>query len=210
MNPPIPIDWPDEAIIKAIMKRAILGDCNSVFATTYGYKDIDHALGIRLDEGQAGIVMRVSEFVASRFHATTQDIMWKDHRGNQLCMQVSANGTIKDDVLIEVWGVTRDITERRRHIDRLEYQATHDMLTGLPNRIQLKTMVEEMIAARKNEPFALLIIDLDRFKEINDTLGHHVGDNLIKEIGPRIQQQLQHLNATVARLGGDEFAILVT
>jgi diguanylate cyclase (GGDEF)-like protein len=92
-----------------------------------------------------------------------------------------------------------------------ERQALHDMLTGLPNRKLLVQRAREALAeAKANDTrVALFLIDLDRFKEINDTLGHHVGDALLKLVGRRLDKVVGN-DVTVARLGGDEFAVLVT
>jgi diguanylate cyclase (GGDEF)-like protein/PAS domain S-box-containing protein len=211
INPPIPIDWPKEAITEAIIKRATLGDCNDVFAKVYGVGNHEELKGLTLKEtGSRTYAMDTQAFVAGDFRLNTQEIVWKTRSGDSVCLQTSANGTIEKNHLVEIWGVTRDTTERRRYVDRLEYQATHDILTGLPNRVKLQSVVNASISAKKEgESLALIIIDLDSFKEINDTLGHHVGDHIIKEIGPRIKRQVTNLHGTIARLGGDEFAILL-
>ena len=93
---------------------------------------------------------------------------------------------------------------------QLEIQATHDELTGLPNRSFLQRRLEQEahIARESNIPAALLLLDLDRFKEVNDTLGHTVGDLLLQKIGQRLQNQLRPTDL-IARLGGDEFAIVL-
>ncbi len=92
----------------------------------------------------------------------------------------------------------------------LEHQALHDSLTDLPNRTLLHDRMAQAInvARRDHKNLTLLMIDLDRFKEINDTLGHHVGDNVLKEVGQRFLTTLRQID-TVARLGGDEYAILL-
>jgi diguanylate cyclase (GGDEF)-like protein len=93
---------------------------------------------------------------------------------------------------------------------QLEIQATHDALTGLPNRCFLQRRLEQeaQIAHKSNVPAALLLLDLDRFKEVNDTLGHTVGDTLLQKIGQRLQSYLRSTDL-IARLGGDEFAIVL-
>jgi len=90
------------------------------------------------------------------------------------------------------------------------HQALHDALTGLPNRTMLRDRTDQAIhqADRELVPAALLLIDLDRFKEVNDTLGHHYGDQLLVQVGERLQAALRQVD-TVARLGGDEFAVLL-
>ncbi|MEM9877909.1 MAG: EAL domain-containing protein [Pseudomonadota bacterium] len=106
--------------------------------------------------------------------------------------------------------VLRDVTESKQRRRELEHQALHDPLTGLPNRALLYDRLRLALktAERADEPMALLLIDLDDFKEVNDTLGHHVGDLLLVEIAQRLQAPLRDSD-TVARLGGDEFAILL-
>ncbi|MBE9557750.1 MAG: EAL domain-containing protein, partial [Proteobacteria bacterium] len=106
--------------------------------------------------------------------------------------------------------IARDVTERHTQQKLMEYLALHDNLTGLPNRTLLMDRLEHAIIAsrRDGKPLALLLLDLDRFKEINDTLGHAVGDSLLTEVGKILSEPLRESD-TVARLGGDEFAILL-
>ena len=106
--------------------------------------------------------------------------------------------------------ILRDITERKMQQAELERMALHDALTGLPNRTLFNDRIERAIGAarRAGLSMAVLLLDLDRFKDVNDTLGHDVGDLLLTEVGPRLQQPLRETD-TVARLGGDEFAILL-
>jgi diguanylate cyclase (GGDEF)-like protein len=92
----------------------------------------------------------------------------------------------------------------------LEHQALHDALTGLPNRLLIQDRLDQAIrvADREGSCFAVIMMDLDRFKEINDNLGHNVGDHLLKEVGQRLRLAVR-AGDTVGRLGGDEFAIIV-
>ena len=102
---------------------------------------------------------------------------------------------------------SRDNAEQAR---RNAHQATHDALTGLPNRLHLaQTLDRELATARHaSGSVGVVLLDLDRFKEVNDTLGHYTGDRLLQLIGPRIRQVLR-TGELMARLGGDEFALLV-
>ncbi len=94
--------------------------------------------------------------------------------------------------------------------EELEHQALHDSLTDLPNRVLLLDRLNQAILTnqRNHHKLALLMIDLDRFKEINDTLGHHYGDIILQQVASRMRKAI-HQSSTVARLGGDEFAILL-
>ena len=107
-------------------------------------------------------------------------------------------------------GLVRDVSERMAHLAALEHQALYDFLTGLPNRILLQDRLNQAIqgAPRDGVPLALCLLDLDRFKEINDTLGHFAGDALLKQVGARLRSVLRTVD-TVARVGGDEFAVLL-
>ncbi|MDQ2942591.1 MAG: EAL domain-containing protein, partial [Candidatus Dormibacteraeota bacterium] len=105
----------------------------------------------------------------------------------------------------------REISERKAHTDALEYQALHDALTGLPNRSLFGDRLRQaLLAARRNQKmFGVLLLDLDRFKDINDALGHDRGDSLLQEVTARLRGVLRATD-TIARLGGDEFAVLTT
>jgi diguanylate cyclase (GGDEF)-like protein/PAS domain S-box-containing protein len=106
--------------------------------------------------------------------------------------------------------IARDITERKRYETELRHQATHDSLTGLPNRTLLVDRLDAEISRAKRQSlrFALLFLDLDNFKRVNDGLGHVAGDTLLKEVARRLQSCLRP-NDTICRYGGDEFVLLI-
>jgi diguanylate cyclase (GGDEF)-like protein len=108
-------------------------------------------------------------------------------------------------------GVARDVTAAREASRKIEHMAKFDALTGLPNRVLLRDELDRAFSrhSRKSEPFALLMIDLDHFKMINDTQGHPVGDMLLIKVAERLKTLVRD-HDTVARLGGDEFAIVLT
>jgi len=110
------------------------------------------------------------------------------------------------------WAVAfEDITARRAAETRADEMARHDSLTGLPNRLFLRERLEEALSRlkRSGEACAVLLIDLDRFKPVNDTLGHPMGDALLKKVADRLRSTVRPTD-TVARIGGDEFVILQT
>lgn len=115
-----------------------------------------------------------------------------------------------DPVTREVLVTNTNITELKKNRDRVEYLATHDELTGLPNRKLLDDRISHAIAQcnRFNGYVGVLLMDLDRFKVINDSLGHNRGDDLLKEIAKRLKRAVR-VEDTVARLGGDEFIIVL-
>jgi diguanylate cyclase (GGDEF)-like protein/PAS domain S-box-containing protein len=107
-----------------------------------------------------------------------------------------------------VWSF-RDITDRRRAEERVEFQAYHDMLTGLPNRLLLRDRLSVAMAhaQRRRQHLAVMFLDLDHFKLINDTLGHSVGDRLLQDLAQRLGGCVRQ-DDTVSRVGGDEFTLL--
>ena len=100
----------------------------------------------------------------------------------------------------------RLVEELRYEVDSKSHQATHDMLTGLPNRMLFLTRAAS--ALNESHGVAIVLLDIDRFKDVNDTLGHAIGDRLLCEISERLLHAVSG-RATVARLGGDEFALVI-
>lgn len=115
-----------------------------------------------------------------------------------------------NDQVVGALGVNRDITDRIKEIERLDHLAHYDHLTKIPNRYLLLDRVEHLIAQseRNKSTFALLFIDLDKFKTINDTKGHAFGDQVLVEIALRLKQSIRNSD-TAARIGGDEFVLLL-
>jgi len=117
--------------------------------------------------------------------------------------------TILAVVLVIFQYLVGELLKSQQRAEELRRRATTDELTGLANREHFSSVVEKKIAAAKaaGTSFAVMLLDLDRFKEINDTLGHHYGDVLLRDLGPRLAESVGP-NGLVARLGGDEFAVL--
>jgi diguanylate cyclase (GGDEF)-like protein/PAS domain S-box-containing protein len=131
--------------------------------------------------------------------------------GTEVCVEAAAVPFVYEDrPAVQV--VARDISRRKQMEEKLLHDAFHDALTGLPNRAlfmdHLKLAVERAKRPRKKYLFAVLFLDLDRFKNINDSLGHTIGDQVLVATAARIEKCLRHLD-TVARFGGDEFAVLL-
>ncbi|MDL2353651.1 MAG: EAL domain-containing protein [Pseudomonadota bacterium] len=131
--------------------------------------------------------------------------------GSQLAVEVHRQAHFFDDEWIIV-GVLRDISERKQAEQRLHHMAHYDALTSLPNRLLFYETLKKTLAmasdADSSWQVAVMFIDLDRFKDVNDTLGHAVGDALLVEVGDRLLQCVR-VRDTVGRLGGDEFALIM-
>jgi len=151
-------------------------------------------------------VARVEELYADPDGRTDDTLLFKDGR---VFERHSCPYLIDGAIAGRVWSF-RDITDRQRLIDELAHQAFHDHLTGLANRALLRDRLEHALARsrRSAATVAVLFCDLDRFKMINDTLGHETGDRLLVEVAARFEHSVRD-GDTVARLGGDEFSIVL-
>lgn len=118
--------------------------------------------------------------------------------------------TDNDEQFVGTYGIARDISEKKESEKIIHFQAYHDTLTRLPNRTLLNDRLVQAIshAKRNNEKLSVMFLDLDRFKNINDTLGHMVGDKLLQSVADRLKKCLRECD-TLARIGGDEFTILL-
>ena len=130
--------------------------------------------------------------------------------GTRRYMSVSGEPLFEGTDFVGYRGVGRDVTLQKQSEERIQYLATHDGLTGLPNRRMFSDLLNQAIlsAKRHDRPLTVMFIDLDKFKAINDTLGHAAGDQLLQVISSRLSSELRSCDV-VARLGGDEFVIMV-
>ncbi len=112
---------------------------------------------------------------------------------------------------MQILVIARDITDKKQIEQRILHQASHDTLTGLPNRKMLdeRFKVAKSLADRNSKQMGLLFLDLDKFKHINDTLGHHIGDIVLKSVAERLNSSIRDSDL-VARIGGDEFLVLAS
>lgn len=138
--------------------------------------------------------------------------IWDRHKDGTIYPKFLSVSAIRDvqETITHYSGIFHNITERNAIKEHLERLAHYDALTGLPNRRLLHDRLDQAIAraVRNDTRVALLYLDLDHFKEVNDTLGHHVGDELLKLVAQRLKESVRAVD-TVARFGGDEFVVLV-
>ncbi|MBZ0105493.1 MAG: EAL domain-containing protein [Sulfuricella denitrificans] len=200
------------------------GDClvtfiNPAAATMLGYQ-VDELIGLPLHETvhcrkADGTVFPHEEcpmreaIESGTSHLGSDEMLWRKD-GSVFYADYAVTPMFEDGKIAGAVVTFRDITERRRHEEQLAHQATHDALTGLANRTILNDRIGLLIerAAREKTVLALFLLDLDRFKEVNDSLGHSAGDELLRGLATRLTDLMRDSD-TVARLGGDEFVILV-
>ena len=141
-----------------------------------------------------------------------QGEIWNRRKNGEVYPQWLNISTVRDahGELLHYIAVFSDITKRKRDEETIRFQALHDPLTGLANRMLFRDRLDRAIAAasRHGHSLAVLLLDLDRFKVINDSLGHDAGDELLRTVGERLRSCLRERD-TVARLGGDEFTVLL-
>jgi diguanylate cyclase (GGDEF)-like protein/PAS domain S-box-containing protein len=137
------------------------------------------------------------------------ELTFRTVKGDEVPMVATVQAHREHGEIVLISTIAHDITDLKRAQNRLEYEANHDALTGLPNRSMLQEVGEQALgrAARQDAATGVLFLDLDGFKEINDTLGHDAGDRVLIELGRSLRVGVR-AGDLVARLGGDEFCIL--
>jgi diguanylate cyclase (GGDEF)-like protein/PAS domain S-box-containing protein len=189
---------------------------NSELARIYGYDSPEELIAAFSDIGRQLYVDpgRRDEFVRlMREGKAVKDFESQIYRrdGSVIWISESAREVgAPDGTFLHYEGTVEDITERKSYESRIAHQATHDLLTGLPNRALLMDRIEQAVrfAAREGTNVAVAFVDLDHFKYINDSVGHQAGDALIRKMAERLRGSMRDTD-TVARLGGDEFVLLL-
>ncbi len=190
----------------------VLLECNQSFARIFGYDSPDEMLavpGLDLffsDEDRDSLL----KTLRTRGEAVNYEARMKRSDGvavwvlmNEVLVNIPGEDEIREGTVV-------DITARKLAEDRIEYQAFHDSLTGLPNRFLLNDRLALALAQarRHDRSVALMFLDLDHFKNINDTMSHNAGDELLKSVAARLSASIR-VEDTVARIGGDEFVFIL-
>ena len=181
---------------------------NAAAAEHLGYpiEELDGMPAIRLfDAGEWGAVRRLLATSSSE-----KDRFWRQYtrRGEELESVLFTRRSMHDGRLVTIVSIF-DVTERRKAEAQIAHMARHDELTGLVNRAHCRERLREMLAHPGEDKVALALLDLDNFKPINDSYGHHVGDMVLAEAARRMRALVPRKNALLCRLGGDEFAVIV-
>ena len=187
-------------------------DCNDACARIFGYATRADFLTQPAFSVYDNASMRERTLAVLREQKSVSNLEAKMRRRDGSAVWVLENINLietRDGEVLE--GTIIDITDRKVAQEQLEYQAYHDALTGLPNRLLFRDRVEMSLAhaRRSAHHAAIMFLDLDHFKLVNDTLGHTVGDRLLQAVGARLADCVR-AEDTIARMGGDEFTILLT
>ena len=202
-----------EAVLITDRNRRVVS-ANRAFTDITGFEP-DKVLGNFLDEMLHSL--QDIDHCRAMFHAVEtcsywEGEVWDRRRNGQIYPQWLTITAVRghNHEIANYMAIFSDITERKSLEERTRHMAEHDFLTGLPNRILLIDRLGQAIASarRNNTQFALLYLDLDRFKFINDSMGHYVGDMLLQEVARRLRNCVRAID-TVSRQGGDEFIILL-
>ncbi len=201
-----------------IDSQGIIETVNPAAVKIFGYASADEMIGRNVSTLMPEPYASMHDTYLSAYAQTkkaniigrvSRELVGLRKDGSSFPMELSVSEMYIDGAMYFI-GSTRDITERKEQLAAIEHAALHDALTDLPNRSLLADRLRQAVlySQRNATQFALLLMDLDHFKEINDTLGHHYGDLILQQVSKRMRNVLRESD-TVARLGGDEFAILL-
>lgn len=192
----------------------VVVDANPAFSEITGYA-LEEVMGQRLNilaSGRQSPQFYQKMWAELMEHGQWQGDIWNRRKnGEEYAERLHINTSWNPDGSVyRRIGVFSDITKHKKREALVWRQANYDHLTNLPNRQHFQGRLQEAMqwSMREDMPFALIFLDLDMFKDVNDTLGHNVGDELLKEVGRRLQTCVRDTDA-VARLGGDEFTVIV-
>jgi diguanylate cyclase (GGDEF)-like protein/PAS domain S-box-containing protein len=200
-------------IVIIVGADGVLQYASPAFESVLGYPsaEVVNLLGEELvhPEDRAGLLAALDS-AGETGSGIREEIRLQRADGSWLWFEAAITNLVADPDVNGIVADLRDITRRKDAEDRLAHAALHDALTGLPNRTLILNRAEQMLARarRQHTAVAALFLDLDNFKDINDTLGHEAGDQLLADVAARLTSALRE-GDTVGRLGGDEFIVLI-
>lgn len=187
---------------------------NRAFTAVTGYAE-EEAVGhtpLLLRSGRHGREFYRHMWESILAAGSWQGEIWNRRKNGELYPEFLTITTLRDEhgAVTNYIGMFKDITERKQSEDRLKYLAHYDTLTGLPNRALLQDMLQDVLhgCRRSGERLGVLFIDLDRFKFVNDSMGHDTGDKVLRQMGERLRHAIR-AEDIVSRFGGDEFIVVL-
>ncbi|MGJ8667910.1 MAG: bifunctional diguanylate cyclase/phosphodiesterase [Oceanococcus sp.] len=203
--------------ILTIDQRGTVRSFNKAAESMFGYyahEVIGHNVAMlmppRFHEQHDGYVQSMETSPSKRQLGVRREVVGRRRNGEEFPVWLAVN-KIPGIGACEYVGSVSDLTDRKKILAELQHLAHHDALTNLPNRALLTDRIEQAVQRghREGRQVALLMLDLDHFKRINDSLGHHVGDDLLQLVAKRLASCVRSVD-TVARMGGDEFVVLIS
>jgi len=205
--------WPDPVLITDLRGRIV--ECNQAALDIHGYSSKEelienNALFLVAKKDRQRIMENIEKCLKESLVEGIEYTLL-NKKGDRLPAEISVSA-LRDQSkgVIGFIIITKDITKYKQRESQLIYRATHDVLTGLPNRTIFNDRFAVMLhqAERDKSKLYLMMLDLDRFKNINDTFGHTIGDEVLQKVGARLKGILRKTD-TVARIGGDEFLLIL-
>ena len=208
----IDISLPPQQQIAQLRELARITDANDAFTRDYKLTTTD-VVGRLVAEFMPELFKGTSlrDWIDRNYRLVERELRLKVKGEEHYWLSLTLLGVVEDGKLVRMWGARRNITDRKRYQSLLEHLAFRDPLTGLLNRQRMVSDINEMIEVAESQSAdavaTLLLLDLNQFKDINDTLGHGAGDEVLRQMKTRFDDALAFENAIAARLGGDEFGV---
>ncbi len=215
IEPPIAMWLPPTEQIAALQERGLISDANDAFCRDYKL-DVKAIVGRRLSQFMPELFKGTSlgDWIDRNYKLHEREMRRRMPADETQWISLTLLGVMENDHLVRLWGARRNITDRMRYQTLLRQLAYRDPLTGLLNRQRLvsevNTYIDPSVMAGKIKPKGILVLlDLNQFKDINDTLGHSAGDEVLQQIRSRFDEALSGEDAIAGRLGGDEFGVFI-
>ncbi len=213
IDPPISTALAPAEQVQLLRTHARITDANAAFARDYGL-DPAAVVGALLPATMPELFKgsSLTDWIDRGYQLIDRELTQRGRGDDQAqWLSLTLLGVVEDGKLVRFWGARRNITDRKRYQSLLEHLAFRDPLTGLLNRQRMVAEVTDVLGRRgadgSDTPCTLLLMDLNQFKDINDTLGHSAGDEVLRQMRSRLDTVLADVDALSARLGGDEFGI---